>query len=274
MKSINLVDIEKSDVKYKITKFPDGEPQIFLDSELDRKKEYEVICRITNPEELFIVLQVGDILDRHEVDWNLNILYLMSMRMDRVMSFNRPFSLKIIANALNTMNWKCLESHELHSDKLYTLLKDRSVFPKDWYDKFNSIIDSSDVIVFPDEGAYLRYTYFFTTDQICIKFIKERDVNTGKIKGFTLMDRKYVFKPGTTFVLIDDLCDGGGTFLGELEILKKVYPDCKYKLVVYHAVNQEGLDKVCSAFDEVIITNSYKDYESKGNLTVIDVTEG
>ena len=50
MKSINLVNIEKSDVKYKITKFPDGEPQIFLDSELDRKKEYEVICRITNPE--------------------------------------------------------------------------------------------------------------------------------------------------------------------------------------------------------------------------------
>lgn len=62
--------------------------------------------------------------------------------------------------------------------------------------------------------------------------------------------------------------------IGELEVLKKTYPDCKFKLVVYHAVNQEGLDKVCSAFDEVIITNSYKNYESKGNLTVIDVTAG
>lgn len=72
----------------------DGEPQFFLTEELNRKESIDVICRISNTEDLFLLVQVGDILDRQEVEWDLHITYLMSM--DRVMSFNRPFSLKVV----------------------------------------------------------------------------------------------------------------------------------------------------------------------------------
>lgn len=77
-----------------------------------------------------------------------------------------------------------------------------------------------------------------------------------------------------TFTFIDDLCDAGGTFLGELKVLKERYPDAKYEIMVCHAVNIKGLVNLCNNFDRVIITNSYCDYgykPSNNNLTVIDV---
>ena len=70
MKKINLINLDKSDIKYELITFPDGEPHIKLD-EIDRKDEYEVICRITNPNELFVLMQVADILDRQAVRWEL-----------------------------------------------------------------------------------------------------------------------------------------------------------------------------------------------------------
>ena len=76
MKKINLINLDKSDIKYESITFPDGEPHIKLD-EIDRKDEYEVICRITNPNELFVLMQVADILDRQAVRWELYITYLI-----------------------------------------------------------------------------------------------------------------------------------------------------------------------------------------------------
>lgn len=62
-------------------------------------------------------------------------------------------------------------------------------------------------------------------------------------------------------VFVDDLCDGGGTFLGELEVLKEKYPDGIFTLIVCHAVNEQGLRKVLDKFDKVVISNSYKDWD-------------
>lgn len=103
-------------------------------------------------------------------------------------------------------------------------------------------------------------------------FNKVRDLETGKIKEFSIGREVNCYCP--TFTFIDDLCDAGGTFLGELKVLKERYPDSKFEIIVCHAVNIKGLVKLCNNFDRVIITNSYCDYgykPSNNNLTVIDV---
>lgn len=104
MKNINLLDSYNSEVKYELTTFPDGEPHIKFLEDIDRKDSYNVVCRITNPTELFVVMQVGHILKRQGVLFNLTILYLMSMRMDRVINFNEAFTLEIVANMINSFN--------------------------------------------------------------------------------------------------------------------------------------------------------------------------
>ena len=62
MQILNLVHKEASSINYSISHFPDGEVQITLDS-FSRKDDILVECRITSAEELFILMQVMDILD-------------------------------------------------------------------------------------------------------------------------------------------------------------------------------------------------------------------
>ena len=52
----------------------------------------------------------------------LNLKYLMSMRMDRVMDFNRPYSLKIVANILNGFSCHKITIFSPHSDKSLDLI--------------------------------------------------------------------------------------------------------------------------------------------------------
>ena len=73
MKLLNLINWDESEIKYDLTTFPDGEPQISFPDEFDRKDSVKVMCRITSAEELFLLAQVGDILDRQEIEWDLFI---------------------------------------------------------------------------------------------------------------------------------------------------------------------------------------------------------
>lgn len=251
MKLIDLINLKNSDIKYRIFSFPDGEIQIEL-NELDRKEEYYIKCRITCANDLFILIQLNDILTRQGIIWSLRINYLMSMRMDRVMSFNRPFSLKIIKEILNTFSCKSIGIFEPHNYKA-------THFTKCYGIPFNHNIDlSTDCVIFPDKGAEIRYNNGQFLNYIT--FSKKRDIETGKILEFEIIKENFVSEP-ERFIFIDDLCDGGGTFLGELEVLKKEYPDTKYCISIVHAVNLEGIKRLCNAFDEVHITNSYRNWE-------------
>jgi hypothetical protein len=68
MQVLNLIRPEKSSVKYRVIQFPDGEPHIVLEN-IDRKDNLSVICRVCNPTDLFILMQVGDILNRQGVSF-------------------------------------------------------------------------------------------------------------------------------------------------------------------------------------------------------------
>lgn len=177
-----------------------------------------------------------------------------------------PFSLKVVCSILNTMNYRYVMILEPHSERTKGLLGTRC-YPQKF--NFESHLDIQSNIVFPDAGAYQRYK-ILSNNWGHIVFNKVRDLETGKIKEFSI--GREVNCP--TFTFIDDLCDAGGTFLGELKVLKERYPDSKFEIIVCHAVNIEGLVKLCNNFDRVIITNSYCDYgykPSNNNLTVIDV---
>lgn len=68
--------------------------------------------------------------------------------------------------------------------------------------------------------------------------------------------------PNKDFVVIDDLCDGGRTFIELAKELRKKYPNRKKTLIVTHAVNLNGLKSVSEHYDKIIITDSYNDWES------------
>ena len=268
MQILNLVNLEKSDIKYTLSRFPDGEVQISL-GDFSHKDQICVECRITNAEELFIVTQVLDILDRHDVYYDVNIFYLMGMRMDRVMDFNRPFTLKIVMDMLWHYNASSIRVLEPHSE-VYRRLNPRAEelfistkgLPPNWVNC---------QIVYPDKGASERYSFHYGMDLPVIQCSKERNVSTGKITSIKIDNPQDIKdKP---LLIIDDLCDGGGTFCGVAKAFEKVgVSKDRLNISVIHMVNAKGIENLSKHFNHVWFTNSYKDWENlPENVTMIKV---
>lgn len=133
-------------------------------------------------------------------------------------------------------------------------------------------------ILFPDAGARTRYEKNFNSKYPSIFCSKIRDVNTGKLSGFKIEnpeDIKY-----DQIMIIDDLCDGGGTFCGIASAVREVTPNISLSIFVTHMVNPRGIENLSKTFDHVWFTNSYKDWKKDWegqptpfpkNVTQIDI---
>lgn len=249
---------------YEIISFPDGEKQLKI-KELDRKDTVEIICRITNSDDLFLLMQLSDILNRQCVSIDkITITYLMTMRCDRLFSFEQPYSLKIVADVINSFNAKKVEIIEPHSSTCLDLIKNSEA----WYTS-KGLLEYPTTVCFPDKGAFTRYA----TNMIMRPHIvcsKVRDVETGKITSFSI-DKVCEYKEGGEIIVVDDLCDGGGTFIGIASKLRELKPR-KLTLAITHAVQKEGIERVARVYDEVVITNSYKDWTNlPKNVRVVNL---
>lgn len=268
---LNLIYPERSDISIEIFKFPDGEPHIRL-GEFDRKNEVLVKCRVSNPDDLFILLQVGNILSRSGVVYRVEIYYLMSARMDRVISYSEAFSLEIVTRMISSLGYESVSVLEPHSERTAKLLAryDRSRFGPSL-----SMVTNDFIIVFPDEGAYDRYGSVLPKDSKVLLCRKTRDLETGQLTGFELINPEVINdNPGIPLKVIDDLCDGGGTFAGIANLLAKYAPNRERHIQVVHMVNPKGIETLAKNYDKVIFTNSYKNYdpsELPGNVKVIDI---
>ena len=254
MQILNLINKEKSDIDYSISRFPDGEVQITL-GEFSHKDGVVILCRITNAEELFLLMQVCDILRRHGIGFVISIYYLMSMRMDRVMDFDRPFSLSIVCNVLDSLGAMRIGLYCPHSAEYVRFFQHTKVV------EISSIIKTNWLqyqLVFPDKGARDRYSsstpigkYIFGT--------KFRDLATGKITSIDIENPDDI--DGRPLLIRDDLCDGGGTFLGLAKAIREIKSDAKISIFVDHMVNPRGIENLAKTFDHVQFTNSYKDWK-------------
>lgn len=265
MNVINLIKPEESTVSVKKVIFSDGEPHIWIEG-LDHKEDVSVICRIANPDDLYVLMQVGNILNRHGLEWDLCIHYLMGARMDRVMSFQEAFSLEIVAQIINQLNAREVVIVEPHSDRALSLIKCSRPH-------YLSIIKEAEMaICYPDNGAAKRYGEQDWLYPHVIYCSKVRNPETGELGGFrierttdnstTPLNSDY----NGTILVTDDLCDRGGTFIGVWKLLKRSFPKATLCIQVTHMVNSAGIDNLAAHYDKVCFTDSYKDWEKERTL--------
>lgn len=265
--SINMQTIDFINGKgYKVITFPDGELHLELE-EINRKDDVDIRCRITNGNNLFLLMQLSDILRRQcIIPQHIYIHYLMGMRCDRLFDLNRPFTLGIVSEVINSFNAEQVIVTEPHS--IRTLDEIKNCIPDNTSLQAACIFENNGYkLVAPDAGAKERYYIPFSV--ICSK---KRNVNTGELLGFEVSEVKSV--RNKHLVVIDDLCDGGGTFVGLASKLRELKPK-SLSLFVTHMVNSEGIERVSKVYDHVYFTKSYCDWSlyNYANRTVIEVGE-
>ena len=248
------------DMSFELFTFPDGQPHLKLltDPVDDSFHEATIETAIRNPMELFTTLLAKDVLANNGYKVNLDIRYLMGARMDRRIGDEHPFTLSQVANVLlcggnQFNNFRILDCH---SNVALGMLEAENVLPEQVVrDVLNQLPPQR--IIIPDMGATERVTelshhYLGWHKSIAVQCVKHRDMQTGKLTGFEVKQPTAV--RGKECLIIDDICDGGGTFIGLAEALREAGAT-KVRLFVTHGIFSKGLP--LKGIDRVFTTNSY-----------------
>jgi ribose-phosphate pyrophosphokinase len=109
------------------------------------------------------------------------------------------------------------------------------------------------VIVFPDLGATTRYKYLTGKPQTF--FHKMRNQINGEIESLLLSCNGEMVK-NVNLYIVDDICDGGATFIKSCEKLKEYNPK-SINLVVSHGLFTKGTKILYDAgITKIFTTNS------------------
>jgi ribose-phosphate pyrophosphokinase len=268
MNTFDLIYPDNSVIPYKAMVFPDGQPHIKMDMQkagaIDKTAPLRIFTRLKNANDLLTALFVKNTLDYLEFEHiEIHISYLLAARMDRVMLDGEPFSLKVVAAILNQANFKKVKIFDPHSE-VSTALIDRSYAVSNHEFVADALSDyacthsgEAPCLVSPDGGALKKIhklAQFLGIENV-VECMKERDVKTGALTNFktTTTDLR-----GQTCFIVDDICDGGGTFAGTAKMLKEIGAG-KVNLVVSHGIFSRG--PVIEFIDTIYTTDSYKQVE-------------
>ncbi len=282
MCTLNLINPAVSDINFTTLFFPDGQPHIKIDTVsceiFNKNDELVIVSRISNANDLLMILLAKNTLSYLGFEQiGLKISYLMAARMDRVMLDGEPFSLKVIGSIINQAGFKKISIFDPHSEvatavieKAYSITNHQ--FIKEVLDHYKKNNAADDVkkfcLVSPDAGALKKiYKVAAALNGIdVVECMKERDLKTGALSGFKVFEEGLQQK---ICFIVDDICDGGGTFTGVAAELKKLGAE-KIILVVSHGIFSKGFN--LKNVDEMYCTDSYKAMNTKiENLNVFPV---
>jgi len=240
-----------------IANFPDGHKHLILKKEdLGYYDLEEVAISIRSFDDLFLLAQLKQICPNLI---RLQINYLLGARCDRQFSEGEAVDLQIIGKFLNSLKFKeinILKPHSIRSlqyiDNSYEFTMTKDLLQQCIMD--NNLIDYS--IISPDKGASQWITKELGNEGI-IQCNKVRE--GGVVKSVTFTD---TIKE--TCIIVDDLCDGGATFI-ELAKELKAHGAKDVYLIVTHGIFSRGFNELEKYLTKIYFTNSFLD---KDDITV------
>lgn len=251
-----------TNLPYKLTQFSAGElhPQLQEYDLLGKIESIIVKPRTYNPS--FIVelsLLVNALRDEfpESVHFDLDLPYIPYSRQDRVCAVGDAFGLKVFADQLNSLNFRYVIIFDAHSDVSPALINNcinREV--KNLFVLNPEFISKYSHLVAPDAGAYKKVNSIASHFNLpVIPALKTRDTATGRLSN-TVVVTEGIENP-TRLLVIDDLCDAGGTFLALGAKLKQAFPHTPIDLYVSHGVFAKGLNGLDKYYDSIYCHNLF-----------------
>ncbi|ARV76974.1 ribose-phosphate pyrophosphokinase [Pseudomonas phage Phabio] len=187
------------------------------------------------------------------------IPYMPYARQDRVCNPGEALSIAVMAKVINSLNFDRVFLLDPHSDSTVGLIE-RSIVesPVQFIRRSDTFVgmDFSEVyLVAPDAGAQKRVKALATELGAAgyITATKERDLETMEITG-TKFDGNVT---GKKLLVVDDICDGGRTFVALAKALREQEPE-ELHLWVTHGIFSYGTKVVTVHYDSVATTNSFQ----------------
>lgn len=277
MKKIKIF-LDGQNADYEIITFSGGERHVQFTPFPESFDKVKVVANIQDATDIIdLLLLVNAVKMEYSQNYmpiDLIIPYMPYARQDRACAVGQAFSMKIMAQMLYTMDIKTLVTWDIHSQAALDTLIAEHQKRNDIQMAYENVINveqhtilakspklvkmlrSEDaVLICPDNGAIDRVGLVvdnIVPDVELVQAYKNRNPVTGAITNITVDSGDLA---GKTCIIVDDIGDGLGTFLGIASELKKKNAK-KIVLYVTHGIFSKGIDVCVGLIDEVYCSNS------------------
>lgn len=254
--------------------FNGGEPHIklHLPTDIDRAEPVLITQRVANSAHFMLVLLATDALRRAGfARLQLLLPYFPAARQDRQMVPGEPLSVRVYADLINAQHYDCVTILDPHSDVTPAVVNNvQTVDNKDFIDSVLADFNrETTCLVAPDAGAMKKIHKLAVAlgGLPVVTGEKTRDVRTGALTGFTVFADDL---SNRHCLIVDDICDGGGTFIGLAAELRKLNP-ASVSLAVTHGIFSKGIAALTNVLDHVYTTDSFSTLPNEARFTQISL---
>jgi ribose-phosphate pyrophosphokinase len=163
--------------------------------------------------EFMHLAQLVNLLRDYDLRIRLDIKYLPYGRQDKLISNQATFGLITFLRLLDSLmidRIVCLDPHSDVAEK--SLDNFHAYYPMTaLYDAYCDT--NSDLVCYPDKGAVRKYAREVYDYYPYIYGDKVRDQFTGNITSYKLICKSGLDPKGKKILIVDDICDGGATFI-------------------------------------------------------------
>ncbi len=251
-----------------IRSYPSGEPLI------DFPRSLAVQRLLLKPESLSDLMAglffVDALVERGHAPPSLILPFVPGARQDRLNDTgDYLFTAKSVAKEINARGFPSVTVLDPHSEVISALIdRCKIIHAHECLAEGMRYLESYSAIVSPDAGAEKRAGAVARKLGVPLLHAwKTRDVTTGEITGFGLEPTEHL--TGGRVLIVDDICDGGGTFIGLASILKMRL--LKADLYVTHGLFSQGTSGLRSCYFKLITTDSI--HTQREGADVIPVSE-
>lgn len=250
-------------LRYERSVFPGGEVHVRLEERgVFKDTDYVfVYAHVHDSVDVMALLLLTDALRRKQCrQIHLVLPYLPYARQDRVCAPGESLSLKVFTSLINAQGYTTVEVWDPHSDVALALLdRAHALDPYVFLDEIHNdlILDWSKLImVAPDAGAIKKvHRASEVLKRPYVRADKTRDPETGAITG----TRVYSDHVGdANFLMVDDICDGGRTFIELARELRKLTHG-RVMLYVTHGIFSRGPEVFDGLIDRVFYATTFRD---------------